>query len=168
MMSHEALGKSDDWYTPRYIFDAMDEHFDLDVAAPTQPTNVPCSAHISAGSLNIRWSGFVWMNPPYGPRNGLVPWLDKFFAHANGICLVPDRSSTPWFQNAARKADILLFLSPKVKFLRPDGSPGNSPSNGTVLMGSGPKATHTLIRAEHLGLLLKGYDHASETGKDPR
>lgn len=33
-MSHEAAGKSDEWYTPKYIFDALNTWFDLDVAAP--------------------------------------------------------------------------------------------------------------------------------------
>jgi len=33
-MSHwEAAGKSSEWYTPKYIFDALGCTFDLDVAA---------------------------------------------------------------------------------------------------------------------------------------
>ena len=32
-MSHwEATGKSDEWYTPKYIFDALGAEFDLDPA----------------------------------------------------------------------------------------------------------------------------------------
>lgn len=34
MAAYEAYGKSDEWYTPRYIFDAIGIRFDLDVAAP--------------------------------------------------------------------------------------------------------------------------------------
>ncbi len=34
-MSHwEASGESNEWYTPKYIFDALGTRFDLDVAAP--------------------------------------------------------------------------------------------------------------------------------------
>lgn len=39
-MSHEALGKSYEWYTPKYIFDALSLVFDLDVASPEQETFV--------------------------------------------------------------------------------------------------------------------------------
>jgi hypothetical protein len=47
------------------------------------------------------------MNPPFGPRNGIVPWLEKFFAHGNGIALVPDRTSAPWWQRFAPKAAVI-------------------------------------------------------------
>ena len=34
-MSHwESVGKSDEWYTPQYVMDALDCEFDLDIAAP--------------------------------------------------------------------------------------------------------------------------------------
>lgn len=75
----EASGKNNEWYTPQYIFDAMGCRFDLDVAHPEIETKVPCENYYSSGSLEKEWQGFVWMNPPFGGRNGLVPWLDKFF-----------------------------------------------------------------------------------------
>jgi hypothetical protein len=28
------------------------------------------------------------MNPPFGSRNGHVPWLRKFLDHGNGIAIV--------------------------------------------------------------------------------
>lgn len=37
MAAYEKAGESDDWYTPLYLFDAMAERFDLDVAAPICP-----------------------------------------------------------------------------------------------------------------------------------
>lgn len=36
MSAYEKAGESDEWYTPKYIFDAMDMTFDLDVAAPSE------------------------------------------------------------------------------------------------------------------------------------
>ena len=86
------------------------------------------------------------MNPPFGGRNGLVPWLNKFFRHGNGIALVPDRTSAPWFQEAWGLADMVLF-TPKLRFLRPDGSEGKSPSNGTALFAAGNKGSMALERA---------------------
>lgn len=157
-MSHwEEGGKSNDWYTPKYIFDALECVFDVDVAAPTDgPLHVPSLAHISEHSLDMEWSGFVWMNPPFGGRNGLVPWLDKFFQHGNGIALVPDRTSAPWWQSAAKRADGILFIDGKVKFLKPDGSSGDSPSTGTCLMAKGTQGIQALFNASRnrLGLLM--------------
>lgn len=156
MSSWEEAGKSDEWYTPAYVFDALGVTFDLDVAAPIDgPRHVPCRAWISAESIQRKWNGFVWMNPPYGPRNGLVPWLDRFIEHGNGIALVPDRTSAPWFQSSAAHMDAILFVSPKIKFERPDGSTGNSPGTGSALMGIGQTAMGALLRARSLGFMAR-------------
>lgn len=152
----EALGKSDDWYTPRYIFDALGCRFDLDPAAAPSGDHVPATAKIfGGGGLEKPWHGFVWLNPPFGGRNGILPWLNKFFAHNNGVALMSDRTSAPWFQAAAKQANAILFLSPKVKFERPDGSVGKSPGCGTALMSAGPLGRAALLRAQSLGFLSK-------------
>lgn len=153
MSAWEAQGKTDEWHTPRYIFDAMgDVLFDLDVAAPIAgPRHVPCLHWLYENSLEADWAGFIWMNPPYGGRNALAPWLEKFIAHGNGICIVPDRTSAPWFQAAAPHMERAVFISPKVKFERPDGSLGASPGTGSVLFGIGEKARRHLDHAASLG-----------------
>jgi hypothetical protein len=155
MSAWESLGKSDDWLTPQYIFDAMAVVFDLDVASPIRQTHVPARALLCAESLRGKWAGFIFMNPPFGSRNGVAPWLDKFVAHGNGVCLVPDRTSAPWFQQAAPRMDVILFLSPKVKFERLDGTIGRSPSTGTALMAIGAQGERALVNARKLGLLVK-------------
>lgn len=149
----DTLGASDEWYTPPHIFTALGCRFDLDVAAPTDVSalHVPADRFISAGSLDARWEGFIWMNPPFGGRNAIAPWLAKFFAYGNGIALTPDRTSAPWFWDAWKKADAVLFTR-KVRFLRPDGSEGKSPSNGTALWAAGDKAVEALANARNAGL----------------
>jgi hypothetical protein len=147
-----SAGASDEWYTPKYIFDALGCGFDLDVAAPRNgPPFVPTSRWFSSHALEREWFGFIWMNAPFEGRNALAAWLDKFFAHGNGIALTPDRTSAPWFQDAWPKADLVLFM-PKVRLIRPDGSLGKSPSNGTALWAAGDKAERALIRAASAGL----------------
>jgi len=148
MSMWEAIGQSDEWYTPAYIFDALGVRFDLDVAAPVAgPKHVPCDRWISDGSLSKAWHGFIWMNPPFGGRNGLEPWLQRFMAHGNGIALVPDRTSAPWFQTYCTQADAVLFVAPKIKFERPDGSVGKQPGTGTALLAKGPLGVGALWRA---------------------
>lgn len=144
-------GKSDEWFTPPHVFEALGCSFDLDVAHPEGvETFVPASARISRDSLNAEWVGYVWMNPPFGGRNGLEPWLDKFFRHGNGIALTPDRTSAPWFWSAWNRADAVLFTR-KLRFIRPNGSEGVSPSNGTALWASGDRASVSLSRAVKAG-----------------
>jgi len=145
-------GASDEWFTPPHVFEALNCSFDLDVAAPRDlTTHVPADRFIFGDSLQSEWAGFVWMNPPFGGRNGIAPWLEKFFAHGHGIALTPDRTSAPWFRDAWRKSDAVLF-TPKLRFIRPDGSEGKSPSNGTALFASGDRAVVALHRAARVNL----------------
>ncbi len=153
-MNYYAMpGRSDEWYTPKYIFDAMGVRFDCDAAAARHGTShVPAHDLIFSHSLEEPWDGFVWLNPPFGGRNGLVPWLDKFFAHGNGVCLVPDRTSAPWWQSAANRAGAVLFIAGKVKFIKPDGTEGKSPGDGTCLMSAGRRGLEALDNAHRAGL----------------
>jgi hypothetical protein len=140
MALHEqCVGATDEWYTPSYIFEAMAVRFDLDVASPGAAVApwIPAARCITAGSLEQPWNGFVWMNPPFGPRNGLVPWLDKFFAHGNGVALVPDRTSAPWWQEFVPRSDLVLFVDGKIRFIGADGQCGAQPAQGTCLLASG-------------------------------
>ena len=154
MAAYEKAGESDEWYTPAYIFKALGVRFDLDVASPPEgPRYVPASDWHSEDSLSKPWFGFVWMNPPFGHQSTKRLWLSKFFEHGNGIALIPDRTSAPWWQEFAPKADAVCFVSPKVKFERPDGSVGKHPGTGTCLLASGEHAVRALNRSG-LGVVL--------------
>ena len=148
-----SLGATDEWYTPRHVFDALGCSFDMDVAAPMfGPRHVPAKHWLSVDGLRANWRGFVWMNPPFGGRNALGVWLDRFFAHGSGIALTPDRTSAPWWQDAALRADAILFTRGKIKFERPDGSIGSSPGSGVTLWAAGEKATQAILNAQVAGL----------------
>lgn len=152
MMAHwETSGGSDEWYTPPNVFEALACQFELDVSpARYGPSHVPADAFLAGDGLSEPWSGFLWMNPPFGGRNGIEPWLDRFFDHGNGIALTPDRTSACWFWRAWQKADAVLFTR-KIRFLRPGGSEGASPSNGTALFAVGAKGVRALKDAASSG-----------------
>lgn len=150
MALHEqCVGATDEWYTPPHVFKALGCRFDIDVASPGMNVTpwIPADGFITDRSLERKWSGFAWMNPPFGARNGIVPWLEKFFSHANGIALTPDRTSAPWWQEFAAKSDAILFVSPKLKFIGVDGQPGSSPAQGTTLLAAGSRAARVLFQA---------------------
>lgn len=159
MALHEqCVGATDEWYTPKHVFDALGCSFSMDVASPNPPVPwIPTSRHLWHDSLSQPWEGFIWMNPPFGARNGLVPWLEKFFQHGNGLALVPDRTSAPWWQRFAPMADSILFVAPKLKFIGADGKPGTSPAQGTCLMAAGERAVDALnlAKSRGLGLILQ-------------
>jgi hypothetical protein len=65
MALHEqAVGATDEWFTPAYIFEALACRFDMDVASPGwgHTSWIPADAFLTHDSLTRRWKGFVWMN----------------------------------------------------------------------------------------------------------
>lgn len=111
---------SDDCYTPRWVFDAMDLRFDIDVAAPVGgPWHVPTERWFTAedDGLTQPWDGLVWCNPPY---SNYTPWADRFAAHDRmslmGILLPEVR----WFPTVMHAADAVALIS--CDFVRPDSS----------------------------------------------
>lgn len=174
MALHEqSVGATDEWYTPAHVFEAMGQRFDLDPAHPAFaeiPATAWCDASFAINGLTRDWRGVVWMNPPFGARNGIVPWLEKFFAHGCGVALVPDRTSAPWWQRFAPMADGVLFVSPKIRFIAADGSEGRSPAQGTALLGIGKSGLSALENASRngLGRLFHPVRSASEAkGRQP-
>jgi hypothetical protein len=72
MALHEqSAGATSEWFTPAIVFQKLGCTFDLDVASPGQHVTpwIPADRFITANSLSEPWAGFVWMNPPFGPRN---------------------------------------------------------------------------------------------------
>jgi hypothetical protein len=154
MALHEQVSKSDEWYTPPRVFEALGVEFDMDVSSPGQAVTpwVPAREFKTTDSLNRLWQGFVWCNPPFGGRNGIVPWLEKFMRHGNGIALTPDRTSAPWWSDYARQADAILFVRSKIRFIPGNGAKESAPAQGTTLMARGQKAVAALLNAERNGL----------------
>jgi hypothetical protein len=121
-MSQEALfpmpqmaQTSDDYWTPKWIFDALGVKFDLDVACPPQgPPHTPAKAFYTqeTDGLASPWWGNVWMNPPF---SNSTPWVRKFMQHANGVCLVPF-SKSKWCSELWQDAHGIAILPPNLKF----------------------------------------------------
>ena len=168
LAEHEpCIGQSDDWYTPPEIFDALGIRFDLDPCSPGAGHWVPADRvyTIDDDGLNQPWRGRVWMNPPFGGRNGHVPWLRKFLEHGDGIALVRAYTSSGWFHDWAVHAETMLFPRGKTKFIpspdllaqmqakSPDGIFRNAPGHGVVLLGMGAVSNEAL-RQSGLGLFV--------------
>ena len=157
MAEHEPnIGASDEWYTPPDLLNALNESYDLDPCSPGTEHWVPALNVYTKqdNGLERTWEGFIFMNPPFGGRNGHVPWLNKFLKHGNGIAVVRAYTSAGWFHDHAVKADAMVFPRGKTKFVRPDGTIGKSPGHGIVLLGMGQRAKDALRKCG-LGLYVE-------------
>ena len=99
----EVADTSDDWYTPRWIFDAAGIVFDMDVCAPVDPARRTCPArrYLTAidDGLTVPWEGVVWMNPPFSETR---PWVDRWIEQADGMALLPAANGTRGFSSLGR------------------------------------------------------------------
>jgi hypothetical protein len=112
---------SDNRYTPKWLFEKLNLHFDLDVAAPIGGApNVPSSKFLTIedDGLSVDWLGLVWCNPPY---SNPTPWIKKFREHKNGCALIPT-SNGKWFHELYNDKNIVMRPIPRMKFDMPDGS----------------------------------------------
>lgn len=150
---------SDEWYTPKSIFDGLGVEFDLD---PCHPGRDCAHCHVPAKNIYTKeddglskpWEGRVFVNPPYGERYAHVPWLKRFLFHGNGIGVFRAYTSADWFHDYAVRAHAMLFPRGKTKFVRADGIVGKQPGHGVVLLGMGDRSC-AAMRDSKLGLYVE-------------
>jgi len=128
------MKKNDRLQTPKYIIDALGP-FDLD----------PCSGeHTNIGTVNwwdgsgedgltSDWFGTVWCNPPFSQKE---QWASKMIGHGDGILILPERGSAPWFGPLAEAAGGYFVMGKKINFI---GGPSSN-NLGSVLFPFGWKA----------------------------
>ena len=124
---------SNEWATPSYLFKYLDGiyHFTLDPCCTHETAK--CKKHFtqSDDGLSQSWANeIVFMNPPYGREIGV--WVKKAYEEslkgAIVCCLIPARTDTKWWSDYCLKADNILFLTGRVKFIE----------NGVALKAGAP------------------------------
>lgn len=147
-----------EWYTPPEIIRSLGR-FDLDPATSEAAMKINNSAASfftkEYDGLKQDWFGRVWVNPPYkNPYLGL--FIKKLSQHNNGIALVYNRCDSAWFQDyVLDKADSILFLRKRISFIRPDGTKGDRPGAGSVLIAYGKHNTESLSNCGLEGKLVR-------------
>lgn len=118
--------KSEEWYTPKEIFDSLKKEFNftLDVCATAENTKCKRFFTKSDDGLFQNWvndGGDIWMNPPYGRQ--ISGWVEK--AKVTGsfgstvVALLPSRTDTRWFhQNIWNRHTNRPMLGIEVRFLK--------------------------------------------------
>ena len=135
---------SDERFTPRWIFDALGETFDLDPASPVAATtNVPAAQVFTRDDDGLAqpWHGLVWVNPPF---SNSTPWAERFLEHANGLWLGPF-ANAKWLHRMLREADG-IWLMRDFAFEHPAHA-GKRSSMPLAMFALGDRAVAALGRA---------------------
>jgi hypothetical protein len=137
----DAASTSPVWFTPPRVFEVMGVEFDMDPASPGADIVpwIPAKQHLTRAEdgLTTPWQGFVWCNPPYGVRNGMQKWIDKFVAHGNGVILLPAYTYTQWSHNVVGAADLILLPLFKTNFISPTMTAGRNATLSNCLAATG-------------------------------
>jgi hypothetical protein len=84
------------------------------------------------------------------------PWLKKMHSHRNGIALVFARTDCAWFHESVAKADAILFLKGRVKFVDGLGATGGSGAgSGSMLVAWGADNVDALESMQDMGFLTR-------------
>ena len=137
---------TDSWYTPPHIVESLGR-FDLDPCtmsvAPFRHAGTNFYYDRGEDGLARDWHGRVWLNPPY---SNWVPWLKKLSDHGDGIALISARTETRgFFDHVWYDANAVLFLQGRIRFIKPDGTKGPSPTLGSVLIAYGKTNSGALV-----------------------
>jgi ParB family chromosome partitioning protein len=125
-------GGNAEWYTPKEYIDAAVEvmgGIDLDPAS-CEIANRMVGAEVyytaDDSGLDKRWSGRVYMNPPYS-RYLVSQFCYKLTCSvlegdvSEAIVLVNNATETSWFWNLYTVASAVVFPSERVRFYGPEG-----------------------------------------------
>jgi hypothetical protein len=158
-VAQSATGSNCEYWTLKAEFDALgitsDRPFDIDVASPGREFVpwVPAAKHYTRreNGLLQPWYGFIYCNPPHGIDNGVEEWIERFIAHPEGIFLSADWTSAVWWHRLAKGSDAVLFVCPKIQFVKPPWMPEGQNTLGTSLFARGERGLEALRHAERAG-----------------
>jgi len=152
----QSHNRTNEWYTPREIFEPLGS-FDLDPCAPLRPL-WDIAKHnytIEDNGLAKEWFGRVWLNPPY-EQPYITQFVEKMALHGNGIALLFNRCDNRMFHEVIfPTADSLFFLRDRISFYHPDGTKGDRPGCGSILISWGEENTESVLKSGHIGSLFR-------------
>ncbi len=143
---------SAEWYTPRVYVEAARlvlGAIDLDPASCELANRTVKAARFyteADDGLRQPWRGRVWLNPPYGRRDGDSNqglWTERLHAehfsgrvHA-GIALVNASTGAAWFQRCWE--GWVCLTDHRIRFVDEAGNPSTSPTKDNAFVYFGPE-----------------------------
>lgn len=127
--------------TPFWVYGALGE-ISLDPCAGPDTTigTVNYALEREEDGLVLAWGkGFVFCNPPLSQKE---LWIEKMLSHGNGILLLPERGSAPWFGPLALRTRKHFVMGKKINY---EGGPSSNPL-GSCLFPVGVEAYRRLLK----------------------
>jgi ParB family chromosome partitioning protein len=166
LKTHVGYNSGDnEWYTPPDLIEAARKvmgGIDLDPASSVIANKTVKAKKIYTAEddgLSHKWSGRVWMNPPYAQ-----PLITQFSVMAVGefragritqaCILVNNATETEWFQTIMTEAAAICFLKGRVKYLDPEGNPSGAPLQGQAVLYLGEKVKEFQMEFEGKGQVM--------------
>ena len=161
------LAKNDDLRTPHWVYSPLGQ-IDLDPCAGIETDIAQVNWAIERGQCGLtqNWKGFVYCNPPFSQKE---IWSEKMIQHGNGLLLLPERGSAPWFTHIVKHCKDHWVMGKKINF------EGGSSSNnvGSVIFAFGQEAIDRLIYSglpghlNHIGLVRERVTKLTTTRNRP-
>lgn len=142
------LRKNDCLETPAWVYLELGR-IDLDPCAgnDTAIADTNWSIHRGENGLEREWFGFVYCNPPFSQKE---IWAERMIKHGNGVLILPERGSAPWFGPLAEKAGAYWVMGKKINFVG-----GQSSNNlGSALFLFGGEAQRRILASRLPGHLV--------------
>lgn len=144
----------DEWLTPRWVISRLGT-FDLDPCAPIKrPWDMALNHYtVEDDGLSKEWFGRVWLNPPYGRET--FKWMKRLAEHGKGVALIFARTDTKGFhEQVFNQAHSLFFFKGRLSFCHVDGTEGDKPNAGSLLVSYSQEDTRIIIEAAFDGKLV--------------
>ena len=112
-MKNRNLNNSDDWKTPKYLYDELNSEFNFDFDP------CPFKHDMSWNGLEVEWGKINFVNPPYS-RKSKEAFINKAYEeYKKGktvVMLLPVSTSTKIFHDIIYPNCEIRFLKGRVKF----------------------------------------------------
>lgn len=116
---------SQDWQTPAWLFNLLNQEFNFDLDACADDENALCDYYFTEveDGLKQDWFGTAWANPPYKYAK---LWIEKAYKEAKkgnctAVLLIGARPDTRYWWDYVRHGEV-RFLKGRLKFDRIGGA----------------------------------------------
>lgn len=126
---------SDEWETPQWLFDKLDQEYHFICDAAATPLNKKCDIYLT-DALSRRWIyKSIWVNPPYSK---IGEFIKKAYNESCGgatvVCLLPSRTDTKWWHEFVMHSHEVMFIKGRLKF---SGSKNSAPFPSCIVVFKG-------------------------------
>ena len=135
------MSSTDDWETPQWFFDKLNDEFCFNLDACASDENHKCEKYytIDDDGIGKNWGGYrVFCNPPYGRE--ISQWVRKAYYESQKdntvvVMLIPARTDTKWFHQYIYHKSEIRFVKGRLKF---GGTKNNAPFPSIVVIFRSP------------------------------